>query len=133
MVTAALLQSGVLPDDAAVQKAFRFLSTFIRADGGIYASSGNLGNYETSISLLAFREANEDGRYDQLIGQARDYLKQIQWGDENAVKVDDIKYGGAGYGRSMDRPDLSNTAFLLDALRAAGVGKDDPAMQKALV
>ena len=32
-----------------------------------------------------------------------------------------VNYGGAGYGGSK-RPDLSNTAFLLDALKAAGAG-----------
>src|SRR5207248_877659 len=48
--------------------------------------------------------------------------------DDNAQ---DVKYGGLGYdGRS--RPDLSNTQFFVDALLAAGVSKDDPAVQKAL-
>src|SRR5262249_50272870 len=34
---------------------------------------------------------------------------------------------------SKSRPDLSNTQFFLDALKAAGVPKDDPAFKKALV
>src|SRR5262249_40056738 len=33
----------------------------------------------------------------------------------------------------QSRPDLSNTQFFLDALVAAGVSKDDPALKKALV
>ena len=41
-------------------------------------------------------------------------------------------YGGAGYD-SKSRPDLSNTQFFLDALKAAGVPKDDPALKKALI
>ena len=41
-------------------------------------------------------------------------------------------YGGAGYGRNK-RPDLSNTNFFLDALKAAGNGPDDEAVKKALI
>src|ERR1700759_3434130 len=44
-----------------------------------------------------------------------------------------IQYGGAGYGRSKTRPDLSNTSFLLDALQAAGDESNDEAVQRALV
>jgi len=40
-------------------------------------------------------------------------------------------YGGAGYG-SHERPDLSNTSFLVDALHELGNGEDDEAIQKAL-
>jgi len=133
LVTTALLQSDVKPDEPAARKALKFLASFIKEDGGIYASSGNHGNYETSISLMAFQAANQDGRYNEQIAKARDFVKKIQWDDESGINVDDIKYGGAGYGRSMDRPDLSNTVFLLDALRAAGVADNDPAFQKALV
>ena len=43
----------------------------------------------------------------------------------------DAAYGGAGYG-SHQRPDLSNTSFLIDALQELGNGSDDEAIQKAL-
>ena len=133
LVTAALLRSGAKTEDPMVQKALAFLTTFVRDDGGIYTTTGNHGNYETSISLLAFHAANKDGRYDKLIPKALEYLKKVQWGEANGIKADDIKFGGAGYGRTQDRPDLSNTSFLLDALKTAGVGKDDPAMKNALI
>lgn len=132
LVTTALLQSGVKADDPALKKALAFLSSFIKPDGGIYADTGAQGNYETSISLMAFRATN-DKRYDEVIAKARDFIRKIQWDDETGITRDSVQFGGAGYGRSMDRPDLSNTAFMLDALQAAGVGKDDPAFQKALV
>src|SRR5262249_8496565 len=70
--------------------------------------------------------------YDKLIASARDFLKKLQWDDSEDVKPDDVRFGGAGYGKSQ-RPDLSNTAFLLDALKAAGVGKDDLAMKNAII
>jgi squalene-hopene/tetraprenyl-beta-curcumene cyclase len=47
------------------------------------------------------------------------------------VESGDAKFGGAGYdGKS--RPDLSNTQYFLDALQAAGIPKDDPAVQRAM-
>ena len=49
-----------------------------------------------------------------------------------AVEKSDVKYGGAGYGRHK-RPDLSNTGFFMDALKAAGNGPDDEAVKRALV
>src|SRR4029453_18127244 len=52
--------------------------------------------------------------------------------DEKGNKPDDVKYGGAGYGGSS-RPDLSNTAYLIDALQASGIAKDDPVMKKAII
>src|SRR6185295_14583333 len=113
LVTAALLQSGMKPDDPVAQKALKYLSSFVQDDGGIYPPKSNHQNYETSICLLAFRAANKDGRYDKLFPKALVYLKKIQWDEDDGIKQDDVKYGGAGYGRSMDRPDLSNTAFLL--------------------
>ncbi len=40
-------------------------------------------------------------------------------------------YGGSGYGE--DRPDLSNTAYFIEALHDSGLPASDPAIQKALV
>ena len=48
------------------------------------------------------------------------------------TKKDDPWYGGVGYSGS-ERPDLSNTAYFVEALVAAGADKDDPNIQKALV
>src|SRR6516165_5700720 len=132
LVTTALLKSGVSPDDPMAKKALAHLATFVQEDGGIYYIKSDHRNYETSICLLAFQAANADRRYDKLIANARDFLKKLQWDESEDVKPDDVRFGGAGYGKSQ-RPDLSNTAFLLDALRAAGVSKDDKAMKNAIV
>ena len=133
LVTISLLRSGVKADDPTVAKALKKLSGFIQKDGGIYFEQGGHQNYETSICLLAFQEANAGGQYDKLVASARDYLKKIQWDEEEDTKPDDVKFGGAGYGKAGNRPDLSNTSFLLDALKAAGVGPDDPAMKNAVI
>lgn len=132
LVIAALLDSGVPLDDPTIEKALKNLSSFVQADGGIYSPKSDLRNYETCISLLAFHAANKDKRYDKVIAAARDFLKKLPWDDDKGVKPDDARFGGAGYGASS-RPDLSNTAYLLDALKAAGVGKDDPAMKNAVI
>ncbi|MCA9101000.1 MAG: hypothetical protein KDA63_07625, partial [Planctomycetales bacterium] len=59
------------------------------------------------------------------------FIKGLQWDDEVDGEAN-VSFGGAGYG-SHQRPDLSNTSFLLDTLKSLGRGPDDPAIQKALV
>lgn len=132
LITAALLKSGVSPADPMLEKALQHLASFVQEDGGVYYIKSDHRNYETSICLLAFQAANRSGRYDALIAAAGSFLKKLQWDESEDVKPDDVRFGGAGYGKSQ-RPDLSNTAFLLDALKAAGVGKDDPAMKNAII
>ncbi|MBS0201761.1 MAG: terpene cyclase/mutase family protein [Planctomycetes bacterium] len=133
LVTYALLLSGVPASDPAMEKALKHLASFTQPDGGIYSPKSHHGNYETAICLLAFHEANKDGKYTAAIAKAEKYLRKLQWDDTESADVSDPKYGGAGYGSKGDRPDLSNTVFFLDALQAAGAKKDDPAVQKALV
>lgn len=133
LVTFALLQAGVPSTDPAVEKALKHLESFVQPDGGIYFVKSGHKNYETSICLLAFHAANKNGKYDKLIKQADQCLRKLQWGDGTSADKSDVKFGGAGYGRTGDRPDLSNTSFFLEALQAAGAKKDDPAVQNALV
>ncbi len=132
LVTTALLRSGAAADDSTVARGLKNLSAFIQKDGGIYFSKSNHRNYETSISLLAFSAANKNGRYDKVIKNAQQFLRNLQWDEDEGLKSSDTSYGGAGYGKH-ERPDLSNTQFLLEALKASGVKSDDPAMQKALL
>ena len=81
---------------------------------------------------MAFSKVNSDGRYSELIKGAEKFVKLQQWDEGEGLKSDDNAYGGAGYG-SKSRPDLSNTGFLIEALRNAGCPEDDPAIQRALV
>jgi hypothetical protein len=127
LVAAALVRHGHA-DDEVTQKALKYLESAVKNDGGIY--DRGLANYTTSVALMAFKDANTKGQYDTLIGNGAKFLKGLQF-DAVASESGD-NYGGVGYdGRS--RPDLSNTAYFLDALQAAGVSKDDPAVQRALV
>lgn len=132
IATYALLRSGVPADDPAVQKALKYLETLKRPDGGIYREGTFHKNYETAISLMAFEAANTKGQYDEVIKKAADSLRALQWGTDGKTAKTEPAFGGAGYGRSQ-RPDLSNTTFFLEALKASGAKSDDPAMQSALV
>ena len=82
---------------------------------------------------MAFHEANKDGKYDRTIKGGQEFLKTMQWDEGEGKGRDSDFYGGAGYGGRNSRPDLSNTAFMIEALRDTGLPPDDPALQKALV
>jgi squalene-hopene/tetraprenyl-beta-curcumene cyclase len=128
----ALVRSGSPVDAPAVQKGLAYLLTFKRPDGGIYAPESPVSNYETAITMVALAACNKDGRYDKEIKGCEAYVKGLQWDDGEGKGAADPAYGGAGYGRK-GRPDLSNTQFMIEALRTIGASENDPAIQKALV
>jgi squalene-hopene/tetraprenyl-beta-curcumene cyclase len=132
IVTTGILRAGRTPDDPLVQRSLKYLESFVQPDGGIYDPKGTNRNYETCIAIMCFAEANRDGRYKELLDRADRFVKGIQWDENEGHDRSSVNYGGAGYG-SKNRPDLSNTSFLIEALRAAGNGPDDPAIQRALV
>ncbi len=136
IVVVGLIRTGTKPDDAPVAKGVKFVESLVNAKSGHIAgddAKATLINYTTSINILALNAANKGDKYKAVIGNASKYLREYQW-DENRGKKDDSDYyGGAGYAGDKSRPDLSNTAFFLEALKEAGVPKDDPAFKKALV
>ena len=132
LVVTALLRSGqVAPGEPVVTKALAYLEGFVSPKGGL--SEAPHANYSTSIALLAFREANARGRYDRTIKAGQEFLKTMQWDESEGKSRNDAFYGGAGYGGTNSRPDLSNTAFFIDTLRETGLPADDPNLQKAIV
>jgi len=133
LATYAMLSNGRPVTDPPVAKALEWIVSHRKDNGGIYVEGSRYRNYETSIAVLALSEANQDGRYDQVLQGADAFLKGLQWGSgENSADVSDPAYGGGGYGKH-ERPDLSNTSFLIDALKATGNDEDDEAIQRALV
>ena len=132
VVTAGLLRNGRGPADPLVAKSLKYLEGMVKPDGGIYQENSQYRNYETCLAILCFAEANRDGHYTTLLKRADAFVKGIQWDEGEGVKRDDPSYGGAGYG-GHNRPDLSNTSFLMDALKAVGNGPNDEAVQKALI
>ncbi|PAY17247.1 hypothetical protein CKO51_22540 [Rhodopirellula sp. SM50] len=118
-------------DSPVVQKAIQFILDNVRPSGGIHATGSMYRNYETSVAVGALVAANRDNRYESQLSRAEAYLKEIQWDEGEGVESSDTAYGGAGYGKHA-RPDLSNTSFLVDALKDLGNDADDEAIQKAL-
>ena len=132
LVTVSLLKSGLPPEHPLVEAGLLNLISHTKSDGGVYATDSLHRNYETCISLMAFAEANNNGRYDKRIKAAEGFLRKLQWDQGEGVESSDPAWGGAGYG-SHQRPDMSNTQFLIEALKKAGAKEDDPAIQAALV
>ncbi len=132
LVTTALLRHGRTVHDPAVAASLKLIEASAQPDGGIYQPGSLHRNYETCLGIMCLKEANEDGRYDKLIQKADAFVKGIQWDENEDKDPSDFEYGGAGYG-THKRPDLSNTSFLIDALRAAGNDTDSEAIQRALV
>ncbi len=130
LCTTALLEHRVRVTDPRVKKALAYLESNIRKDGGIYAPKSVLRNYETSVTLMCFKLANKDGKYDDTIEKAVAFLKGIQWDESEGHTIDSSFFGGQGYG-SHKRPDASNTSFFQDALKAAGDDPNSTAMQNA--
>jgi len=130
--TLALLRSGRTADDPLAARGLAFLVEAAQETGGIHMPGGRIPNYETSIAVVCFQEANKDGRYDEVIKAADGFLRGGQIGEKDGKDQSDPAYGGMGYG-GRSRPDLSNTAFMIEALKACGAADDDPAIQKALV
>lgn len=133
LVLYGALSAGAPADDPMIVKGLKYLESYRQPDGGIYSPKAHHGNYETAISLLAFSAANSDGKYNDLIKKAEAYIRGVQWDQSEKIESSDVRWGGAGYGKTNDRPDLSNTAFFLEALQTAGVKSDDQAVQNALV
>ncbi len=132
LVVTAMLRSGrITPDDRAVLKGLTFLEKYIGPKGGLSEAPHSV--YTTSVALMAFHEANRGGRYDRIIKGSQAFLKATQADEGEGKGRDDPAYGGLGYGGGNSRPDLSNTAFFIEALRDSGLPPDDPALQKALI
>ncbi|MGL6075091.1 MAG: prenyltransferase/squalene oxidase repeat-containing protein [Fimbriiglobus sp.] len=126
LVAAALIKCGKPANDPVVEKALAYLEKSIKPDGGIYDKG--LANYTTCLAIMAFQEANANGKYKGVIDKATKFLRSLQ---DGSTDMKDPSYGGMGYD-GKGRPDLSNTQFFVEALLAAGVAKDDPAIVKAM-
>lgn len=132
LATLALLQLGRSPDDPEVARGLAYLEEFSQESGGIHAPGSRLSNYETCVAVVCLQKANRPARFGKVLHAADTFLRDGQWDEHRGKKKEDLYYGGTGYGGNS-RPDLSNTAFLVEALRSCGAKPDDPAIQKALV
>ncbi len=128
----AIVKSGTPADAPVVKKGIEYLMTFRQPDGGFYSPGSPVANYETSIAMLALAACNSNGSLDSEIKGATAFVKKLQWDGDEGKDPNDPAFGGAGYGKKS-RPDLSNTQFMIEALRTVGESENDPAIQRALV
>lgn len=136
-----LKEPGVTDTDPAVAAGVKYLLQTQRPDGGFYEAL--LPSYNTAIALSGLAGVRNPAGVGEAREHAVEFLKRLQYGEgakvfegmkETATNVtgEHAYYGGWGYG-NRGRPDLSNTAFAVEALRNAGVPEDDPAFERALV
>lgn len=135
IVLTGLLRTGKLDSrDPMIEKGLGYIESLINAKAGHIAGKDphvKLQNYVTSINVLALVAADRPS-YKAVIKDASAFLRKLQWDEAEGKDAGNDYYGGAGYD-SKSRPDLSNTQVFLDALIAAGIPKDDPALKKAAV
>jgi len=134
LAVTAGLRNGLKLDDPLIAGGLKYLESKIQTDGGIYAS-GRLRNYETCVAIMALAEANRvagDGRYKTALKNAERFVRGLQIGVDDGVDESAPHYGGVGYS-GKERPDLSNTAFLIEALHAVDTPASDVALQRALL
>jgi squalene-hopene/tetraprenyl-beta-curcumene cyclase len=135
IVVTGLLRTGKTPQDPVVDRGLKYIESLVNTKAGHIAGKDpkpQLLNYVTSVNVMALVAANRDDRYKKVIGDAAEFLKKLQWDEDEGKTRDSDFFGGAGYD-SKSRPDLSNTQIFLDALKDAGIPENDPAFKKALV
>ena len=134
-VKALLRHPQYTPASPAVSKGLGCLMKFRQGDGGFYVPGQGNRNYITSVAVMALVEAGPEHR--QPLADAVKFLRglQIVAGSKapGGEKIGEKHpwTGGVSYGEH-GRPDLSNEGMWMEALHAAGVPGDDPAMQRAL-
>ncbi|MHC4861386.1 MAG: prenyltransferase/squalene oxidase repeat-containing protein [Planctomycetota bacterium] len=119
--TAFLARPGGVRDEDRefVTSRLDYIAGFAKKDGGIYAE--RLANYTTCASVMALAAAGEE-RYDATLTKAVAFIRTLQ-----------AASGGIGYSdKNPGKPDLSNTQFAIESLRAAGVPKEDATFSEAL-
>ncbi|HCK42310.1 MAG TPA: hypothetical protein DHW22_11845 [Planctomycetaceae bacterium] len=131
LVTTGLMRCGRTPQDPLIAKSLAYLERHVREDGGIYQSGSRYRNYETCLAILCFNAANSNGKYDALLKNAQTFVKELQWDGGEGHDESSTSFGGAGYGKH-NRPDLSNSSFLIEALKSLGTKPNNPAMIRAL-
>lgn len=100
-------------EPAAVKKGYAYLLSCVQPDGGIYRK--DLQAYNTSIALMALMVANRP-EWQPIIVKARKFIIGMQADFGTPGKIDTAFDGGIGYGGTTKMPDLSNTAYALEAL-----------------
>ncbi len=120
-------------DGPFIGKGMEYILANAQKDGGIYNKDQGVENYRTCVAITALA-ALENEKYKPVIEKAKKFITGIQCSEDTGYDKEKNKaaYGGTGYGGDM-RPDIVNTAFAAEAMKAAGLSKDDPFWKRTLV
>ncbi len=126
---------------AQVDRALAFIQSHTAADGSLGRMnkySQDYPNYSTALAIRAIVRAKRPGWQSQIAPMVA-YLRTQQFTEDNGWTAADAAYGAWGMGGERLRPpaighvDLSMTRHVLEALRDAGVTREDPVFAKAPV
>jgi len=115
-------------DGAFITRPVKFILDHVNDDGSISETNQNR-SYNTAVAIVAL-QATGNPAYQEVIANARNFLKQLQIDEGEGYEPDHRYYGGIGYGGD-ERPDMSNQYLALEALSKSDLSKDDPAWEKA--
>ena len=117
----------------AVEKAVAWLLKQQKEDGSFTEERSGLTTYRTAITVLCLCSVDR-AKYAKEIDKAKKWLIDAQFEESDKVSKDSPHFGGWGYDHKGEKPDadLSNAQWAIMALKEAGVGKDDPAMKRAI-
>ena len=124
----------------AVDRAIAFIRRHTSPDGAVGLTGGDADypNYATALAVDALVAAQRRSWTTDIAPMVAQ-LRAQQFSEANGWTPEHPAYGGWGMGGAIRRPpdaghvDLSMTRFVLEALRASGVGASDPAMTRARV
>jgi squalene-hopene/tetraprenyl-beta-curcumene cyclase len=128
LAVVALMDQNANPNDPNIKRAVDFLAAQQKEDGSIRIQQ-QIENYETAMSMIALKETGNKA-YDDAMKKAASYLKGLQVGVSGNISLDDPSFGGIGYGRRKT-PDLSNTQFALEALKASELADSSETFKRA--
>jgi len=133
------LRAGVPGVEAAMEKCAAYLVSLQQADGGIVNPGAGLTTYRTSITIMAL-QSMDPKRFADAIAKGQAFLVNGQWSEvhgldkDPAVAKKNAYYGGWGYDKTGTKADadMSNTHFVLEALKETGLSPDDPVWKRAV-
>ena len=117
------------------KRACDYLAANQRDDGAVLNDRSGLATYRTAMAIMAWASYDAEA-FAERIARARDYLVSTQFHEGHLdVSQDNPYYGGFGYDKTGQKADadMSNTAFALAALVAAGLPEDSPVFERARI
>lgn len=120
-------------DGPFMSKAAGYILANVQEDGGIYNKNEGVENYRTCVAITALA-ALENPKYRAPIESAKNFVTGLQCGEETGYDREKhaTAYGGTGYGGDQ-RPDIANTSYAIEAMKAAGLSRGHPFWERVLV